>query len=158
MSRRPQTVTRLHPWTKQSQDLPVSLEQIAAAFHQLDDLWSCIELNTRDPCWSEREWKMACARLWARLPRARQSLEELDGIQADRWPDTDWAVRLSTARDEAERQLLDLGSSMSSIIRGETGTADAVVSFSFDCAKIGRTIGELCGLIVKQYPEAIGEI
>ncbi len=54
-----------------------------------------------------------------RLPRVRQSLEDLAGIRAYRWPDTDWAVRLSTARDEAERRLLDLSSSMSSAVRGE---------------------------------------
>jgi hypothetical protein len=158
VSRPPRTVTRLHPRTGPSQELPVSLERIGAAFHQLDDLWSCIERITRDPCWSVRECKLACARLSARLPKVRQSLEDLAGIRADLWPDTDWAVRLSTIRDEAERRLLDLGSPMSSVLRGEASAADAVVSFSFECAKLGKTVGELCALIAKRYPEAIGEI
>ena len=106
-----------------------------------------------------QEWKVACAPILLRLPKVLQSLGDLAGIRADRWPDTDWAVRLSTARDEAERRLLDLGSSMSYAIQGGDGTAaDAVVSFSFDCAKLGKAVGELCGLIAKRYPEAIGEI
>jgi hypothetical protein len=157
VSRPPRTVTPLHPRTRPPQDLPVSLERIGAAFYQLDYLWSRIEWITRDPCRSMQDCKVACARLSAQAPGVRQSLENLAGIRADRWPDTDWAVRLSTARDEVERRLLDLTGSMGSVLRGEANI-DAVVSFSFDCAKLGKTVGELCALIAKRYPEAIGEI
>jgi hypothetical protein len=157
MSTPRRTVTWLHPRTRPSHDLPVSLQRIGASFDQLDALWSCIEQITREPSWSMRECKVACARLSARLPGVRQSLGNLAAIQADRWPDTDWAARLNTARDEVEQRLLDLSSSMSSVLRGEASTADAVSIFSFNCANLVKTVGELCALIAKQYPEAIEE-
>lgn len=158
MSRRSPTVTWLRPRAGSSEDLPVPLDRIGRAFDQLDDLWSCIERITRDRCRSVPEWKAACAEILVRLPGAQQSLEDLAGIQADRWPDTDWAVRLSAARAEVELRLLNISSSMSSFIRGEASGPDTVASFSFDCAKLAKVVDELCGLIAKQHPEAIGEI
>jgi hypothetical protein len=151
------TVTRLYPWTGSPEDLPVPLDRIGTAFRQLDGLWSCIERIMRDQCQSVPEWKAACGELLVRLPRVRQSLEDLAGIRANRWPDTDWAVRLSAARAEVERRLLDLSNSMSSFACGEASGPDTVASFSFDCAKLAKVVAELCGLIAKQHPEAIGE-
>jgi hypothetical protein len=127
------------------------------AFHRLDGLWSCIERTTRDPCRSVPEWKAVCAEILARVPSVRQSLEDLVGIQADRWPDTDWAVRLSAARAEVERRLVNLNTSMSSFVYGEASSPDTVADFSFDCAKLANVVDELCGLIAKQHPEAVGE-
>lgn len=157
MSRLPSPVTRLHPWTRSSEDLPMPLDRIGVAFHRLDGLWSCIQRITRDQCRSAPEWKAVCGELLVRLPAVRQSLEDLAGIRADRWPDTEWAVRLSAARTEVERRLLNLSRSMSSFIRGETSSPDTVADFSFDCAKLAKVVAELCGLIAKQHPEAIGE-
>jgi hypothetical protein len=42
-------------------------------------------------------------------------LAELGGVRAGQRPDSDWAVRLSAARDEPERRLLDVSMSMSSL-------------------------------------------
>lgn len=157
MSRRPSPVTRLYPRTRSSEDLPVPSDCIGAAFRQLDGLWSCIERITRDQCRSVPEWKAGCGELLIRLPKVWQSLEDLAGIRADRWPNPDWAVRLSATRAEVERRLLNLSDSMSSFMRGETSGLDAAADFAFDCARLAKVVAELCGLIAKQYPEAIGE-
>jgi hypothetical protein len=138
--------------------LPVPIARIVTAFHRLDDLWGCIERITRDQYRSVPEWKAVCAEILVRVPRVRQSLDDLAGIQADRWPDTDWAVRISAARAEVEQRLLRLGSSMSSFISGEASGPGAAAGFGFECAKLAKAVDEICGLIAKQYPEVAGEI
>ena len=102
-------------------------------------------------------WKAGCGELLVRLPRVWQSLEDLAGIRADRWPDPGWAVRVSAARAEVEWRLLNLSDSMSSFLRGETNGPDTVAGFGFDCARLAKAVAELCGLIAKQHPEAIGQ-
>jgi hypothetical protein len=154
---RHQTVVQLHPRRRPPGDLPVPVDRIGSAFHRLDDLWTCIERITRDGCWSVLEWKVACTEIAVRVPGVLKSLEDLAGIRADRWPDTDWAVRLSAARNEVERRLLSLSGSMSSFGRDEAATANAVASFDSDFARLARAVDELCSLIAKQHPEAIGE-
>lgn len=60
---------------------------------------------------------MACCAHTAHGPASHGPafLAELGGVRAGRRPDSDWAVRLSAARDEPERRLLDVSMSMSSL-------------------------------------------
>jgi hypothetical protein len=141
-----------------SEALPVPLERLGVAVRELDDLRSCIERIVGDPRWSAREWRVACAPLMLRLPRARHSLADLAGIRAGRWPDTDWAVRLRAACDEVERRLLDVSLSMSSLVQEETSSIGAVVNFSADGSKLAEAVDDLCVLIASQYPEAIDDL
>jgi hypothetical protein len=148
----------LHLPEQVHQDLPVPLECLGRAVHALDDLRRCIEPIVTDPRWPALEWRVACTPLMVRLPTARQSLADLGGVRAGLWPDTDWAVRLRAARDEVERRLLDVNMSMSSLLRMESSSIDAVADFSFDGTKLAEAVGGLCGLIASRYPEAIGSI
>lgn len=158
MSLRAQNVIPLHPQRRPSQDLPVSLERLGIAFQRLDDLWRCIERIVYDPRSSALEWKVAAAPLLPRLPGARESLADLDGVRVGRWPDTGWALRLRAARDEVEWRLSDVTKSVISFVGEEASSVDAEASFSFDCTKLAEAVGELCRLIVGQYPEAAGDI
>lgn len=150
--------TLLHLREQVCQDLPVSLERLGQAAHSLDDLRRCIEPIVTDPRWSALEWRLACTPLMVRLPTARQSLADLGGVRAGLWPDTDWAVRLRAARDEVERRLLDVNTSMSLLLSMESSSIDTVADFSFDGTKLAKAVGGLCGLIASRYPEAVGSI
>ncbi len=138
------------------QDLPVSLERLGQAACALDDLRRCIEPIVIDPRWSALEWRLACTPLAVRLTTARQSLAELGGVRAGLWPDTNWAVRLRAARDEVERRLLNVNTSMSSLLSMEASNIDTVTDFRFDGTKLAEAVGGLCGLIASRYPETVG--
>ena len=157
MPQRAQNVIFLHPRRRLSADLPVPLERLGVAVQELDDLRVCIERMVRDPHWSTQEWRAVCAPLMLRVPSARQSLADLAEIQVGRWPDTEWAVRLRAARDEVERRLLDVTMSVSSLMQCEP-SIDTAVRFHSDGIKLTEALDRLCGLIVRQYPEAVGEI
>jgi hypothetical protein len=150
-------VISLHPLRRLSEDLPVPVERLGVAVQELDDLRVCIERMVREPHWSASGWRAACAPLTLRIPGARQSLADLAEIQVGRWPDTVWAVRLRAARDEVERRLLDITMSVSSLMQGEP-SMDMVVRFHTDGTKLAEALDRLCGLIVRRYPEAVGEI
>jgi hypothetical protein len=156
--RRAQNVILFYPQRRASEDLPVPLERLSAAVQELDELSRWVEHIVRDPNSSAQEWRTACTQLLLRLPGVRQLLAELAEIGVDRCPDAEWAVQVSAARAEAERRLLDLRVSMSSLTRGETGATDAVVSFSFDGPKLAEASAELRRLIVSRYPETLGFI
>ena len=96
--------------------------------------------------------------LMLRLPRSRQSLATLAGIRPDQWPDVGWAVRLRAACDEVEGRLAYVSTSMSALTDGMAVTVDAVLSFSVDCTSLAKAVDELSGLIVRQYPEAVGAV
>jgi hypothetical protein len=132
----------------------VPVERLGDAVRDLGDLRRCLERAVRDPYWSGQEWRVAFAPLMLRLPRARQSLADLAGIRASRWPDTDWAVRFRAVCDEVERRLLEVSTSMSLLVQGETSSVGAVVNFSTDSSKLAEAMDELCGLIARRYPEA----
>jgi hypothetical protein len=87
-----------------------------------------------------------------RLPAARQSLADLTGIRVGTWPDTHWAMRLRTAHDEVDRRLTDVSMSASSLIRKETCSTDAALSFNFDGGKLAEALDGLCELIKVRYP------
>jgi hypothetical protein len=137
--------------------LPVSLHRLGVAVRVLDDLRYSVEKLAGAPRWSAMEWRVACSPLLLQLPRARRSLADLREIRAGQWPDTDWAVRLCTARSEVERRLIDVKVSMSALASQEMISADSVVTFSSDAALLAEAAGEFCGLIVGQYPAATGE-
>ena len=80
-----------------ARDLPVSLHRLGVAVRELDDLRRCVERVAGVPQWSGMDWKVACAPLLLRMPRARRSLADLGEIRVGRWPDTDWAVRVRAA-------------------------------------------------------------
>jgi hypothetical protein len=143
---------------RSTQDLPVSLERLGAAVHELDGLRRCIAGIVRDPRWSAPEWSAACTPFMLRLPEAQQSLAGLALIRASQWPDTDWAVRLSAARDEVERLLLDVSMSVSMLAHRETSSIDAVVDFIFEGAKLTEALQALSNLIASQYPAAVDDI
>lgn len=153
-----QNVIPLHPQRRPSQDLPVPLERLGIAFQKLNDLWRCIERVVYDPRSSALEWKVAVTPLLPRLPEARESLADLDGVRVGRWPDTGWALRLRAARDEVEWRLSDVSKSIISFVGEDTSSVDAEASFSFECTKLAEAAVELCRLIASQYPEAVGDI
>jgi hypothetical protein len=93
-----------------------------------------------------------------KLAGARQSLADLADIEDDQWPDIGWAIRLTTARDEVERRLRDVSTSMSALTHRETSSVDAVIGFGCDGTGLAKAADELRGLIVSQYPETIGAI
>jgi hypothetical protein len=150
-------VIALHPHRRLSEDLPVPLERLGVAVYELGAFGDCIERIVDDPYWSAAEWRVACTPLMLRLPGVRQSLTELAGIRADRWPDTDWAVRLRAAHGEVERRLLDVSIAMNALIHEEP-SIDVRVTFGFDGTKLAEAVDELRHLIVSRYPEAVGDI
>jgi hypothetical protein len=152
-----QNVFSLHT-QRRSHDLPVALERLHMAVQELDNLRRCVERIVCDPHWSALEWRAACTPLMLRLPGARQSLADLADIMPGQWPDTDWAVRLRAARDEVERRLTDVSTSMSALAHGEPIIVDAVISFSVDGTTLAKAADELSGLIASRYPEAVGAI
>ncbi len=143
---------------RSSEDLPVPLERLGVAVQELDDLRRCIRQIIDEPGSSALEWSVACMPLMLRLPGARRSLADLAEIRVGRWPDTDWAVRIRAARDEVERGLQDISTSMNALIRGETSAIDAAVNLSFEGTELAEAVNELCWLIASQYPEAVGGI
>jgi hypothetical protein len=153
-----QNVVPLPAQRRSFHDLPVALERLHLAVQELDKLSCCVGQIICNSHWSALEWRAACTPLMLRLPGARQSLADLAGITPGQWPDTDWAVRLRATRDEVERRLTDVSTSMSALTHGEAITVDAVISFSVDGASLAKAADELCGLIASRYPEAVGGI
>jgi hypothetical protein len=153
-----QNVILLHSRRGPSQDLPVPVERLGIAFRKLNDLWRCIERVICDPRSSALKWTVASAPLLPRLPGARESLADLDGVRVGRWPDTGWALRLRAACDEVEWRLSEVTKSIISFVGEEASNVDAEASFSFDCTKLAEAVGELCRLIASQYPEALSDI
>ena len=151
-------VIPLRPLGGSRYDLPVPLERLSNAAQELDGLRRCIEPILTDLRWSALEWRVACAPLMVCLPGTRQSLEDLAGVRAGRWPDTDWAVRLRAARDEVERRLINVSMSLSSLLHTETSSIDAVADFSFEGAKLAEAAGGLCSLLTGRYPVAADSI
>jgi hypothetical protein len=135
----------------------VSLYRLGVAVRELEDLRGCLEKVAGIPQWSAVDWKVAFAPLLLRMPSARRSLGDLGEIRVGRWPDTDWAVRVRSARGEVERRLTDVRLSMSALAGKEVTSADAVVTFSSDATLLAEAANELCGLIVGRYPAAAGE-
>lgn len=148
----------LHLREQVQEDLPVPLERLGQAARALDDLRRQVEPIVADPRWSALEWRLACAPLMVRLPTARQSLADLGGVRAGLWPDTEWAVRLRAARDEVERRLMDVNTSMSTLLSMESSNTHMVADFSFDGTKLAEAVGGLCDLIASRYPRAVGSI
>jgi len=138
-------------------ELPLSLHCLGVAAHELSDLQCCIGRIVRDPQWSATEWRAVCSPLLLHLPKAWQSLAELDEIRAGRWPDIDWAVRLRAARSEVERRLMDVSMSMSALGGEETSSSDAVVTFSSDAMLLAEAVDELRSLIASRYPAAMDD-
>jgi hypothetical protein len=158
MPRGAQNVIRLNPRSAPSEEaatdeLSLSLHRLGAAAQELSDLQSCLGRIVRDPRWSAAEWKAACSPLLLHLPKARQSLAELDGIRAGRWPDIDWAVRLRAARGEVDRRLMDLSISVSMLGSEETSSSDAVIAFSSDAMLLAEVVDGLRDLIASRYPQ-----
>jgi hypothetical protein len=145
-------VIPLRPPGESRYDLPVPLERLSNTAQELDSLQRCIKPILTDLRWSALEWRVACTPLLVRLPAARQSLEDLADVRADRWPDTDWAVRLRAACDEVERRLLGVSMSLSSLLHTETSSIDAVADFNFEGAKLAEAAGGLCSLLAGRYP------
>ena len=158
MPRLAQKVILLRQQGGMCQDLPVPLECLGDAAYALDSLCRCIEPILINPHWTALEWRVACTPLMVRLPRARQSLADLAGVRAGRWPDTGWAVRFRAACEEVERRLLDVSMSMSSLVSVETSSIGAAVDFSLDGSKLVGAVDGLCGLIISRYPEAVDDI
>jgi hypothetical protein len=153
-----QNVVPLLVQRSSSDDLPVALDRLHLAVQELDKLGCCVARIICDPRWSALEWRAACTPLMLRIPGARQSLADLADIMPGRWPDTDWAVRLCAARDEVERRLTNVSTSMSALTHGEAITVDAAISFSVNGTSLAKAADELCGLIASRYPEAVGAI
>ena len=158
MQSRPQNVFPLPVPRRSLHDLPVALELLQLAVLELNKLRRSVERVGCDPHWSALEWRAACTPLMLRLPRSRQSLVTLADVRPDQWPDVSWAVRLRAARDEVEGRLTYVSTSMSALTDGPAITVDAVLSFSVDCASLAKALDELSGLIVSQYPEAVGAV
>lgn len=158
MKSRPQNVFPLPGPRRSLHDLPVALELLQLAVLELNKLLRSVERVGCDPHWSALEWRAACMPLMLRLPRSRQSLATLAGIRPDQWPDVGWAVRLRAACDEVEGRLAYVSTSMSALTDGMAVTVDAVLSFSVDCTSLAKAVDELSGLIVRQYPEAVGAV
>jgi hypothetical protein len=152
-----QNVIPLHSG-RSAQDLPVSLERLGVAVHKLDGLHNYVTRIVRDPRWSALEWSAACTPLMLQLPEAQESLADLARIRASGWPDTDWAVRLSTARDEVERLLLDVCMSVSVLAHQETSSIDTVADFIFDGTNLTEALKALSSLIANQYPTVADDI
>jgi hypothetical protein len=158
VSSRSQIVVPLHSQWRSTTKLPVSLEHLGVAVHELGDLRDHVELIVRDQHWSAVERRAACIPVVVRLPEAQQSLADLDKIRAGQWPDTMWAVRLRAARSEVERRLLDLSISMSLLMDCESSDTAAVASLTFDGNKLVQAVDELCALIADQYPQAVNNV
>jgi hypothetical protein len=67
-------------------------------------------------------------------------------------------VLLHAARDEVEARLLDVSTSITSLVTGATSTVDDVANLSFECTKLAEAVGKLCRHIACQYPKAVGDI
>jgi len=137
-------------------DLPVSVGRLRTAVQELDTLRCCVERVAREPHWSALEWRAACTPLMLRLPGARQALADLADITPGQWPDTGWAVRLRAARDEVERRLANISTSLGALTRGKPITVDAVTGFGVEGTSLVKAADELSGLIAGRYPEAAG--
>lgn len=149
-------VIPLRPRNGAAEALPVPVERLGAAVRELDDLRRCVEQIVRQPGWSVSEWRVACGPLMLRLPGARDSLVDLDAIQAGRWPDTEWAVRVRARRAEVERRLLGLSMAMDCLVTADTARVGAAANFCVDGAKLVEATRGLCALIVSEYPAAAG--
>jgi hypothetical protein len=149
-------VIPLRPRNSRPEALPVPVERLGAAVRELDGLRRCVEQIVRHPGWSVSEWRAACGPLMLRIPDARDSLADLDEIRANRWPHTEWAVRVRARRAEVERRLLAVSMAMNSLVTAEAGSANAAVSLCSDGAKLARATDALCALIVSEYPAAVG--
>jgi hypothetical protein len=149
-------VIPLRPRNGPGEALPVPVERLGDAVRELDGLRRCVEQIVRQPGLSVSEWRVACGPLMLRLPGARDLLADLDAIQAGRWPDTGWAVRVRARRAEVERRLLGLSMAMDSLVTAETGRARAAANFCVDGAKLAEAARGLCALIVSEYPAAAG--
>jgi hypothetical protein len=128
------------------------LQRLGVVVRELDDLRGCVERVVRDPCWSALEWRAACTPLMLQAPKIRQSLTHLAEMRASRWPRTDWAVRLSAARENFERRLIDVCMSMSALGYKETSDIDMVADLSSDGIKLVQAADDLRSLIVSEYP------
>ena len=158
MPARAQNVFPLNAQRRSSRDLPVAMKRLGVAVQELDDLRCHVEQILNDPCWSALEWRAVGTPLMLKLAGARQSLADLADIEDGQWPDIGWAIRLTTARDEVERRLREVSTSMSALTHRETSSVDAVIGFGCDGTGLAKAADELRGLIVSQYPETIGAI
>ena len=148
-------VIPLHPRKRLPEELPVPLEHLGVVVKDLGRLTRAIKSMVRSLHWPALEWKTVCTPLMLGLPEAQQSLADLAGIRAGQWPDTEWAVRLRAACNEAERRLLDVSVSLSSLIHGTGSGADAVICLSLDSIKLTEAMDEICDLIASRYPKAV---
>jgi hypothetical protein len=137
-------------------DLPVPVERLRTAVQELNTLRCCVERVACEPHWSALEWRAGCTPLMLRLPGARQALAGLADITPGQWPDTGWAVRLAAARDEVERRLADVSTSLSALAHGKPITVDAVIGFGVEGTSLAKAADELSGLIASRYPGAVG--
>jgi hypothetical protein len=138
-------------------DLPIPLDRLRSAVHQFDELRCYAERMAINPQWSAMDWRATCSPLLIRLPRACQSLADLDPIRVGRCTDTGWAARIRTARCEVERRLTDIRISMSALTSTEVSSSDAVVAVSFDATRLAAALGDLDTLIASRYPTVAGD-
>jgi hypothetical protein len=149
-------VVLLNVQRRPSQVAHVPTECLGLAVRKLDDLRCCVEQVIYDPRWSALQWRSECTPLMLRLAGARLSLEDLADITVDEWPDTNWAIRLHAAREEVERRLTEVSTSLSALSSEETSNVEALISFNVDGAGLRRAAGELRSLIATRYPETAG--
>ena len=151
MQRNGRTVIPFDPRRPRRDDLPVPLDHLRRAVHELDDLRYSVEQLDCDPLGSADDWPTALMPIMLRLPGARRALSELRQIKAGQWPDTEWAVRVRAAHADAERRLLDVDRSIRSLI-DETDFVSVMADLRFDGPELAHAVHELCALIVRRYP------
>jgi hypothetical protein len=138
-------------------DLPISLARLRSAVCQFGELRHYAERMANNPQWSAMDWRATCSPLLIRLPRARQSLADLDPIRVGRCADTGWAARIRNARCEVERRLTNIRISMSALTSAEVSNSDAVVAVSSDATRLAAALGDLGTLIASRYPAVAGD-
>lgn len=155
MHRCAQNVIPLHPRGRECDDLPVPLERLSAAVRELDDLSDYIERITSDTQWLAVDWRATWTPLMLRLPPMRRTLSDLANVRGGQWPDANWAVRFRAALVEVEHRLLSVSMTIGSVVQGEAGSMDAMISLRFDWPELAQAAEQLCRLIVSRYPETL---
>ena len=134
--------------------LPVHIDYLRAAAHELREFRNCVAQAALDQGGSAREWGLACTSFMLSAPRASEALNDLAAIRVGNWPDTRWAVQIRTAQAEAERRLVEARASARSVVRDKTCTPDTAAKFGFEGARLMEALDGLCRLIEERYSAA----
>jgi hypothetical protein len=87
------------------QETPMSVDDLAEATHAFDRFERCVDALQSEPVRFGDGVELPAVSVQVELPRTRQWLSRLEGINVGNWPDAHWALELSIAVTNAATRL-----------------------------------------------------